>query len=401
MHHKKVHRVCAAFVFALILSIASCSDVPTRPGPTESSSDFVAEGMVYNQIWAPVQSTLRLVATSQRQTIIRRAAGQLDVAGDDAGFQLADSATARLTRFQSTTLLSHALAAPGSAAKVVLKARKVAAHRVGEKNIALAAVPDADRASGRPPRAMLILDNDRIAAITEYTWRKKGGVWLVQQSRTTFLNEHGQVSSVFEQDASDLAPRHSRDVSVLEQIRNGADRVLPALGRLVQPDALYAATEEEGVCILEGIAAAAAGAAVIGAGYAVQAMEAAFAVASAALAAAMTGCLVGVITCPAADAALVAYSIALANLRKAQYALAGAVLAAGAADYALSECLRKYRERQQDPSSQTVSGPNSGGNETYCGEGEEEWCEWTLTWPDGVLRVHRNTCWCQEGEYAL
>jgi hypothetical protein len=401
MHRRRLHVVSGSMAAGLVLLIASCSDAPTGAIPSERTDDFVAEGMVYNQIWAPATTGLRLVATSERQTIVSRRAGSVQIEGREIGFRIADSATARMKRFAGTSPLSQAMAAPGSVAKLVLKARKIANHRVEGKNVAVAAVPDGDRASGRPPRAIILLQDDRIAAITEYTWGRRGRAWRAVHSRTTFLDEHGRLGIVFEQDASKLAYRSGTDVGVLDQLRGGVGLLLPALGRLVQPDALYAATEEEGVCITEGLAAAAAAAAVIGAGYYVQAAQAALAIATAALTTAMAGCMIGVVTCPALDAAILAEAAAAANLRAAQATLVGASLAAGAADYALSECWRKWRERQDKPD-ETVANP-SGGSESGCGDDGEEWCQWTLSWPDGRLTVRRDYCWCEgkDREYEM
>jgi hypothetical protein len=401
MRRRRLQVVSGSMAAGLVLLIASCSDAPTGAIPNERTDDFVAEGMVYNQIWAPATSGLRLVATSERLSIVSRRAGSVHVEGRDMGFRIADSATARIKRFEGTSPLSQAIAAPGSVAKLVLKARKVASKRVDGKNVAVAAVPDDNRASGRPPRAIILLEDDRIAAITEYTWGRRGGAWRAVHTRTTFLDEHGQLGIVFDQDASRLAYRNGR-VGVLDQLRGGVGQLLPAMGRLVQPDVLYAATGEEGVCITEGLAAAAAGAAVIAAGYYVQAARAALAVATLGLTTAMAGCMVGAITCPALEIAIAAEAAAAANLRFAQAALAGAILTAAAADYALSECWRRWRERQDKPD-ETVTNPSGGGSESGCGDDGEEWCQWTLSWPDGVLSVHRDYCWCEgkDREYEL
>lgn len=401
MRGKRLHVVCSALAAGLVLLVASCSDAPTGRTPVNPTSDFVAEGMVYNQIWAPTETGLRLLSTSERQTRISRTAGAVAVRGEEAGFRIVDSTTARMKRFAGTSPLSRAISAPGSIPKLVLRAKRQSSRRIDGKEVAVAVVSDDNRASGRPPRAVILLSDDRIAAITEYTWVRQVGAWRPVHTRTTFLDERGQVATVFDQDASRLTYRNATTVGLLQKARSGAGHLLPTLGRLVQPDVLYAATAEEGVCITEGLAAAVAAAAVLTAGYYVQAAEAAFAAATAALTLAMAGCMVGVVTCPALDLAVLAEASAAANLRAAQVALGTAILAAAAADYALSECWRQWRERQTKPD-ETVSGP-AGGSESDCGDGEE-WCEWTLSWPDGVLQVRRNYCWCEGGksrEYEL
>jgi hypothetical protein len=392
--HNRIPRIANGAIVAAMAFAISCGDLSTAARRTSASSDFVAKGKVDSRLWLPAKGGQRLASKTSLDITVSNVGGEAQARPGQVTLAVTDSAAAQhlgLTRLDAPAAMPEA-----SVEKMFLKARYAGTRTIDGKRIERYVVRDDDRASSRPPKTVLILVDGQLAAFTDYVWRRREGAWRLLKSHTSFVDGRGTLTMAYDVDAAALEYRAASPSAALPRgLRQAAGLALASVERLVQPDVLYAASVEE-VCVQEGLKALAAGAAVVAAGALVEAARITFNAATEALTLGLAACTFVEITCPDLAPLIAAEGAAAAILKQAMAALTAAILLAASADLDLAECQKRWQERQLKPES--VTGPSE--NESNCAGDEEEWCEWILSWPDGILQVKRSVCWCQAGDYA-
>lgn len=419
MTTKRRRRFASGFRIAIVtgaITLFACTDLtrsPTAPAANgkHSVSDFVAAGMVYNTIWQPGPTglVLRGATLVPLQVSSKNGVVTTTLTGTptrDSSLGTAQGLKVEMTAARGTipgvpaNLSPRASGTLGKIAKSSLMAKTIARRTIDGTAIRIAASPDDDKASGRPPKAMVVWKDNRVAAILEFTFARSGGVWRAVKTRTTFLDSAGHVSLVSDQDATGLSDQSVASSGSSALNRGDSGHPFRALARLALPDMLYAAAIDDSsdavLCLSELEAVAITALVVVSAGANVVAANAAQLGADAAYAAALASCVDAPTTCYIAiGLAVTAQISAAAWVLSANTGLAAAIAAAGIATTALGTCLINSRK----PDTQT--GPSGGGGgESGCQGGQEEWCEYTV-WYNGygdVVGVDQDGCWCQWAE---
>lgn len=265
--------------------------------------------------------------------------------------------------------------------------------------------------SPNAPRVKILMINGKARSIEVMVWKRVAGRVRPERMTTITLDSTGTRRYIYnvEFDAN-------RSSASVRKILNRLDLAGDAFIRLVQPDALRAATVDEfeewpcwteaGKSLLassaaaaaQGVAAAAESAAIVAAGAA--------AVAQAAAVDALALCSLGAIpACEAAAAAQAAALVAAASAAALQAASAGAFAAAagltvfaGMKALELADCMERARIRadsiaQADSGIYTTTSSGSGGGEgnncetiswwisfdngvTWAWDGDEQVCQW-------------------------
>jgi hypothetical protein len=392
----------ASGLAAAVVSVGAvaCSDWTAprmdRTG-TSFQSDYIAAGSVFNAIWMPGPKGLELkgsasgaVELSSTNRIIHTSAGAIAPIAVDVG-------AARLLRTSmSADFQTGNSVIVGGVPRVTLKARTVARQRIGDNDVRVAFVPDAEAYSGRPPKAILIFVNDRVSAIMESQYARRGGSWRPTRTRTTMLDTTGKVSLVSDTDLGGLSFQSGvAQSTTTRNLRERFARAIPNLVRMVQPDVLNAATVDDiGLpCAYEAAAVASAGFWVVAAASGIILAQAGVDAAALAFDAAMLACET-IPTCLAAYTAAVAVEkLAQTALTSANSNVVAAGIAAAAAGTALTTCMDNlWKPKKPD---ETYSGINAGGAST--GGGGEEWCQWTVSFDDygDIFSVTTDFCWVQ------
>jgi hypothetical protein len=391
-------------IITAAVGVVACTDWGASAPITgvKPVSELVATGQLYNTIWQPSAGfasgrsfSFPVAVTSKEGVVLAEPSGPLlPDENRSSALALHNSfvPSTAMSGIRSSSPSAGLMVAQGRVSKISIKARTVLNTTVDGKRIRLARSPDDDRASGRPSKATVIYQNDRIAAILEFKYTKQSGAWRVSHTSATLIDSAGKVAFVLEQDASGLSyGGRGSDLGVVGEIRAGLGRAVFLATKMVQPDVLYAAPPGSAFCLLEWAAAGAAAAAVVGAEANLAAAELAAVAAAAGAVVAAATCLAQPELCPAlAAGAAAATASAAAWVESAWVLLGGAVVASGIAEAALAACVLPHPESEAGPS----GGGSEGGN---CPSGEEEWCEWTI-WRDGggnVVDVVLNSCWCQ------
>jgi hypothetical protein len=347
---------------------------------------------MYNALFVPSATGLQLARSSSAGLELRVKAG---VAQATVGNFDDTPREASAKRHDAGDFMMSGAGA-NTRSNLTFKTRRLATHSVGGKRISLAIVPDEDVRSRRPPKAMVILVNDRIAAISEYRYARKAGAWRAIRSRTTFLDTAGTVTLAVDNDLSQLTYRRDDSrLGAVPGLKKAAGALRTGLTRLALPDALYAATpraNNEEACWEESLAVVGANALFLAAGVAVVAARNAVAAAATALVTATGLCMADPATCPAVPAAAAALTAAQLGETKAWAQLGAASTAVIGANSALAACLWP-----SDPSEPTDPGGGSGGGGGGGGDAEcDEWCQWTVSFSGDRLNVTTDYCWCEK-----
>ncbi|MEP6732805.1 MAG: hypothetical protein ABJE10_19325 [bacterium] len=369
-------------------------------------SEYVAAGSVFNTLWMPSPSGMQFRNSVTSQMSISTNHGKVSVIQGEVTSKGPDAIAA--TALRSSISMGSSIAVAGQAAlfsktpsalgavSQTMRARNASIRKIGDKTIRVAFVPDPE-VKGRP-KAVLIFVNNRISAVMESQYIRRGRHWIPTMTRTTGLDSTGKLMLITDSDTRGLVAQ-----SDLSQVnRSGGLRgVLPAMVRLVQPDVLYAATtmeEDDGTwCLGEALAVASAGLWVASAVGGVALAEAGVAAADAAMVAALAACTT-IVACAAALAAgLAAEALAATALTSAQLNLAAASTAEASAVAFLATCIENHRNPPKPPD-QTTTGSNGGGGGGSEGGGcAEEWCQWTIhfDYSGNIESVTTDYCWCE------
>lgn len=404
-HSWSRNAVAPATVALVTLMAFACSDVTnvSSPGavPRQVSTDLAASGAVYTTVWQPAGSrmsfkraiTVPLRISRRSGVSVTSAAGEATI---DSNFVRAEQLQLEITaaQFRNTAGPLTAFAAVGAdgQSKAQVRGRSVVTKTVDGKAIRLAYAPDDDKASRRPPKALMIWENNKPVAALQFTYAKRGDTWRLIKTRALFLDANGKVVLVSDQDRAALTYGSTLPANgVFGRIGEGSAKALRMIAQAVQPDALYAAAAEEEACAAELRNAAAAAVGLLAAAANMTAADLALAAAYASMNAALASCVASPATCiPAVIAAEIAIGSASAWVTSALAGLTLALALVGETAQALWDCL--WPEQQTGP----VGG---GGGEGGCdGNGGEEWCQWTV-WYNGygdVVAVEEDYCWCQE-----
>jgi len=141
-----------------------------------------------------------------------------------------------------------------------LKSPRVTLSTRDGKTVSLERVAD-PRGGGRPPVATMIYDGNRPVSLIEGLYQKDGKQWKPTRARITIFGKDGKPDVVTENDFTALRTASVAMPGTAAFLADGFRRVGGTLSQLVQPDALYAATQmddDEERCWSERIALAGA-----------------------------------------------------------------------------------------------------------------------------------------------
>jgi hypothetical protein len=178
------------------------------------------------------------------------------------------------------------------------------------KRISMQRVAD-PRGGGRPPVATMLYDGDRPVSLIEGVYQKEGKHWKPTRARVTIFGKDGKPAVVTEDNFAALQTASVAMPGTAAAFADGFRRVGGSLARLIQPDALYAASlteDDDERCWRQRLA-------VIGAAGTQVAADIALGVA-------ITACGVsGGVLCPAVIAASIAATAAAVNylIKVAEY----------------------------------------------------------------------------------
>lgn len=103
------------------------------------------------------------------------------------------------------------------------------------------------RGGGRPPVATMLFDGDRPVSLIEGVYQKEGKRWKPTRARVTIFGKDGKPSVVTENDFAALQTASVAMPGTAAVLANGFRQVGGSISRLIQPDALYAASPTDEV----------------------------------------------------------------------------------------------------------------------------------------------------------
>ncbi len=351
----------------LFLAVShACSERAVAPTATDDANEFTISGILSSSLWRVDEGQLTYAGSVSAQGRITQ-----DENGVRQNFEpgLATTAPppASAQRFSFSPLRAPStstLAAAGGARlswRARLQSPRVDLTTSDGKRVSLQRIAD-PRGGGRPPVATMLYDGDRPVSLIEGLYQKDGKRWKPTRARITIFGKDGKPSAVTENDFTALQTASVAMPGTAAVLADGFRRVGGTLSKLIQPDALYAASagDDEERCWRQRLAVAAA---------ALQQVAA-----DVALGIAMTACASsGGLLCPTVLVAM-------------------AAVAASAVNYLLKvidydECMSR-----QDP----IVG--SGGDGTSGGGGSDEHggCEiiiWEISYDGGSTWEFYDTQW--------
>lgn len=377
-----------AVVVATVGTAFACTDQGARSITGPNTRDVETMAMVYNTIWNPVHggspTLVNSVSLEYHGTAAAIASGRLSpsfvkgitdpVMASQGRFAFA--AASRLIPVGGISIgpafdlgtnsvgSSSASVVDNHAGKrsVVRRTRVLKSKTIDGKLISVALLPDSGT-DGRPAVASVILVNHRVTAIAEHQYAGSSGKWREVRTRVTHFDSLGHADFIALRDANQVTSIAKMDATgALGGVRALGSILVAGMSRLVQPDALYAATPRgDAGCWIEAANSLAAAASVVATGAVVVAAEAAVAAADVAMAAAIATCPADPVGCLIAIAAAAAAQTAAAvGLTAANAALAAAITASAAADAALWACLHAT----SDSYTGTYDDGGSGGGDS-------------------------------------
>jgi hypothetical protein len=360
-------RVAVGLAALTVVGALACSDGLTRPGASgNTDDDFAMSGVIVSSLMRADGGANAHISSISTEARFGGSGNAQNFVGSPTPITV-DPSEANALRTQAVTptklaitgssgLFDRTTGGRPSLVRPRAKGRSFKNRKDG-KEIEVQFVDD-PRGGDRPPAAMVTWLNGRAASVNQYTYRKIGKSWVPTSSRTTIYDSTGRAAFVASNTYSAMTVSASSLNSLgSDALAGGVGKLVTALGRLVQPDVLYAETVADDIDAGCGMKAAAAAGA-----------EFAWLTAVAALATAWTACATTIIECPAIVAAQAALAVADYYFGKAQ------------AEYAL--CLQQQQPAPPPAAPAPVAGdgskPQGDQGGVSCGV-----ITWEISYDDG------------------
>lgn len=362
----------------------ACRDVG---GPPPSSvDDLIVSGTIYSAAWVTNENgglQLAGMGSLRVQNRSGRSASFSDPIISSDTSRAYDLAVSLSSAAGSISRAAYSASADG---RPRVKGRSTISRLPDGRKVEVVRVPDADRRSGRPARAMITRVSGKLTSIIEWKYARTGKSWRVASSRLTLFDSTERVLGITDQDASAL--RYAQAVGPTNPGALAAFN--SAVARAIRPDALYAAAtavEDYGCAdaLREMTFANAAAAVAFAAWRAAELAEtAAFVAMTIAFAAAGSELFLNAALNAALSAATAAHRAAVAA---ANAALGGTVIASA---YAGAKTREYYDCITSKPR------PPGGDGPRNCAPDEEEYCDYYI-YQDGSGQWHivESNCGCE------
>ena len=380
---KTSRSIAVLAVLAVGIAVA-CRDVASPP--STSVDDLIVSGTIYSAAWVTNENgQLRLAGMGSLR--VRNPSGRSGSFSDpiissdtSRAYDLAVSLSA------TPGSISRAAYSASADARPRVKGRSTISRLPDGRKVEVVRVPDSDRRSGRPARAMITRVSGKLTSIIEWKYTKAGKSWRVASSRLTLFDSTERVLGITDQDESAL-----RYAQAIGPKNPGALAALSSgVARAIRPDALYAAAAsvEDNGCVdalREMTFANAAAAVAVAAWRAAELAEtAAFVAMTIAFAAAASELFLNPALNAASAAATAAHRAAVAA---ANAALGGSIIASAYAGAKTREYYDCITSKPRPP------GGDGTGN---CTPDEEEYCDYYI-YQDGSGQWHieERNCGCE------
>jgi len=292
----------------LFLTVSyACSERAIAPTATDDANEFAVSGILSSSLWRVDGAQLTYAGSLSAQGRITQ-----DKNGVHQEFEPAlvtkvplSLATPRLGLSPLRAPAANKTPLPGGAQvswRSRLTSTRVQLGTRDGKRISMQRVAD-PRGGERPPIATMLYDGDRPVSLIEGVYQKEGKRWKPTRARVTIFGKDGKPSVITEDNFAAMQTASVAIPGTAAVLADGFRRVGGSLSRLIQPDALYAASltdEDEERCWKERLAVAGAAGTQIAADIA--------------LGIAITACAAtGGVLCPAVIAASIAAAAAAVN----------------------------------------------------------------------------------------
>lgn len=364
----------------------ACRDVAAPP--STSIDDLIVSGTIYSAAWVTNEhGRLQLAGMGSMRLKAPTRPGR-SAGFDDPIISIDTSRAYDLAVSLSSTQGSIARAVYSAAAdaRPRVKGRSISSRLSDGRKVEVVRVPDPDRRSGRPTRAMITRVDGKLTSIIEWKYGKVGKSWRVASSRLTLFDSTERVLGITDQDESAL--RYAQAVGPKNP--GALASFSSAVARATRPDVLHAAAapvEDYGCdeALREMTFANGAAAIAFLAWKAADAAQlVAFAAMTVAFAAAASEGFLNPALNAASAAAVGAHSAAVSAATSARLAslLASAYAGAKTRDY--YECMTSKPK------------PPGGGGYDDCAPDEEAYCDYYI-YQDGSGQWHfvESNCGCE------
>jgi hypothetical protein len=300
----------------LFLAVSyACSERAVAPTATDDANEFAVSGILSSSLWRVNGSELTYAGSVSTR-------GRITQDKNGVRQELEPAVVANALPSPSTQRFGLSPLRAPSASKISLpegaqvswrsrlNSPRVNLATKDGKRVSLQYVAD-PRGGGRPPVATMLYDGDRPVSLIEGLYQKDGTRWKPTRARITIFGKDGRPSVVTENDFGALQTASVAMPGTAAVLADGFRRVGGSLSKLIQPDALYAAStagDDDERCWKERLAVAGAAAAQLAA-------DVTLGIASAACAAS------GGLLCPAVVAAALGVTATAVNylIKVAEY----------------------------------------------------------------------------------
>jgi hypothetical protein len=231
----------------LFLAVSyACSERAVAPTAADEANEFAISGILSSSLWRVDGKQLTYAGSVSAQGRLTQDKNGVHQAFEPA--VVSDGPTSRsapslaLSPLRTATANKVPVPEGGQAAwRTRLTSPRLPLPTRDGKRMSLQRVAD-PRGGGRPPVATMLYDGDRPVALVEGVYQKDGKRWKPTRARVTIFGKDGKPSVVTENDLAALQTASVAIPGTAAVLANGFRQVGGSLSKLIQPDALYAAS---------------------------------------------------------------------------------------------------------------------------------------------------------------